>query len=147
MKLSIAEFTIKLVLVFGWLNFTVHEYSHLLMARVLGHYGEIRSTGLNLMYPSFAYAPPQWQIWLIYGAGGMGVFITFMILTWRNKCPASSENNTSYRLIAIMNLIYAVFEALFPSTFWGIGGLIGMMTAVTYFMYLLFVKKAELTLW
>ena len=146
MKLSFTELVIKTVLIFGWLNYTVHEYSHLFMTRLLGYYGEIRSTDLNHVHLTFATQPTQLHLWLIYGAGGLGAFITFMALSWRNDCPESIENNMVFKMIAITNLIYGVFEAFFPSTLWGVGGLVGMLTAVAYFTYILFTKKPTVTL-
>ena len=143
MRLSISEFLVKLTVVFGWLNFVVHEYSHLFMLRLLGEYGEIRSTGLNLTYPTYNVGSPAWHRTVVGFAGGFGVFLTFIVLAWRNE---DSEGATLYSLVAIMNLLYGVVEGLYPSEFWGYGSFIGMLSAVTYFVYLLLIKKPEITM-
>jgi len=118
------------------------------MIRLLGYYGEIRSTALNKVYPILGNPSsiPLWHRWLIYGAGGAGVFITFMVLSWRNDCEESFENNILYKLSALMNLIYGFFEAFYPKTFWEFGGLVGLLVALTYFIYILLFKNPEISL-
>ena len=143
MKLSLFEFSVKLLTIFYLLNITVHEYGHILAARFLGHYGEIRSTALNHAYITYNYTPPFWHHWFIWGAGGFTVFIVFIVLTWKNVDP---EHKTAYFLTAVINLVYAFFEALFPSEFWEFGSLLGMFVALTYFIYLLLIKRVEITL-
>jgi len=142
-KLSLTEFTVKLVVIFYLLNTAVHEYGHIIAARLLGHYGEIRSTALNHAYITYNGSVPLWHHWVIFGAGGVSVFLLFTVLVWKN---IDNEHRIIYVMSAVSNLIYAFFEALFPSTFWELGSILGIFIGLIYFMYLLLIKRVEVTL-
>lgn len=141
MRLSLREFVVKFVLIGGWFNYTSHEYGHLVMARLLGFYGEIRSTTLNAVYPTLIDPLQPLEKVLFYGAGGWAAAIAFGVIAWKND---DHENRILWKTAGIFNLIYGSIEAIAPRSFWDVGSLLALFLAFMFLMYVLMRKKPEI---
>ena len=131
MELSLTDLIFQLFLRGLGISVMIHEYGHIMAARALGFYAEIRSVRLNAAYPEIRAhlgrgLLPHEHI-LFYGGGGWFTAVIFYLFCIRNKDP---ENKLINKWIAIENLVYGCFEAFAPRSFWELGGLIGILAAL-----------------
>lgn len=119
---------IPMLLVWGVM---VHEYGHLIALRLMGLYGEIRSTGLNLTWLVNGATPLQVNLWQLSGGLLQCVYGLYNMY-------AESDNETwlSGFTVACQGFIYAWFEMCDTI-------LIGSLFSIVITLLLVIVLQAE----
>lgn len=144
-QFSLLDFLIQWVIRVGGASLFIHEYGHLIGANLINIYAEIRSTNLSSVFPDTATFPlSQVDHWIFYGAGGVLQCLFFLVMNIKNEDRESRMVNT---MVAIHGLIYAVFEAGFPKSMWGFGGLLGSLVGFSAFFAFILWRKPEIVGW
>jgi hypothetical protein len=141
MKISVSDILFQMFLRGVVLSTMIHEYGHLLALRLLGVDGEIRASALNAVYPKIPLY--GYKALVFYGGGGMMQALVFIILAVRNR---DDENRLINIMIAVEGIIYGLFEALAPRTFWGFGTTLGFMIGALLIGAVIIWKKSEIIL-
>lgn len=133
--LSLLDFLIQWIIRVAGASLWIHEYGHLYGAIFINLYAEIRTTNITAVYPDPTRFPLSSMEHLIfYGSGGVLQCLFFLAMNIRNN---DRENRLVNAMVAVHGLVYAVFEAGFPRSTWGLGGLLGSFTG--FFIFFLFV--------
>ncbi len=139
---SLLDFLIQWIIKTAGFGLYAHEYGHLMGAKLIGMYAEIRTTNLAAVYPDMNRFPLTVGEHLIfYGAGGFAQCVFFLILNVRNS---DRENRLVNGMVAVQGLIYGVFEAMAPRSLWGFGGLLGSIAGFMVFFAFLVWRRPEI---
>lgn len=139
---SLLDFLIQWGARVGGALVLLHEGGHVVGAALIGLYAEYRSTNLAAVYPDASALPlPFVKHVIFYGMGGFLQCVLFLIFNIRNN---DRENRMVNGMVAVHGIIYAVFEAGFSKSTWGLGGLLGSFAG--FFMFFLFLvwRKPEI---
>jgi len=128
--ISLSDIAFQLLLRGMTISIMVHEYGHIMAARALGFYAEIRSTFLTAAYPEVRAHLGRSLLWheqaLFLGAGGWFTAAIFWMMSLRNKDP---ETRFIDRWIALQSAVYGCFEAFAPGAFWELGAILSTLIA------------------
>lgn len=139
---SLLDFLVQWTVKVSGFSLFVHEYGHLIGAKIIGMYAEIRTTDLAAVYPDPLRLPlTSTEHWIFYGSGGFFQCLMFLAMNFRNNDRESRMVNS---MVAVHGLIYGVFEAGLPRAMWGLGGLLGSMTGFFIFFLFLWWRKPEI---
>ena len=133
MKISISKIVLFLFAIGLGISNLIHETMHLLGARLIGLYAEIRSTHLFNTYRDTRPLTQMEHI-VFYGSGGCFTALLFFMFSLRLRDP---EAKLISQYVAIEQFTYSIFEAFTPKSFWGFGSMISLTAGLLFLIFML----------
>lgn len=140
-KIKLVDLVLSFLILY-FASMCIHEYGHYLMLVALGGAGYIKGfTCYFTILPTYYFAKI-----LVYAAGGL--LVVMLYLLW-NRIEEDLEDKIILVSVALLHLVYGVISEpllfVFGNRIIGeVGSILGHLTMITYFMYMLYKNRGIL---